>query len=232
MSAVTTSQRRKGGAALTGTGALPQVNLLPPEVRAARGLRATKRWLGLGLVATLALCVAGYGAALISGGLADAELTDAQARTGVLQAEQTQYAEVPVVLNALNQATTARQLGMSTEVQWKPYIDAIAAVLPEGVSIDTFTVTGATPMAAAAAPTDPLQAAGMGSIQFTTRSSTIPDVAAWVDALDSVPGFASAWAGAATLTSDETGAYYTVSSAVVVTSDAFSLRFEQVEGEG
>ncbi|MGN8245523.1 PilN domain-containing protein [Cellulomonas soli] len=232
MSAVTTSQRRKGGGALTGTGALPQVNLLPPEVRAARGLRATKRWLGLGLVATLALCVAGYGAALISGGLADAELVEAQAETARLQSEQAQYAEVPVVLNALAQATAARQLGMSTEVQWKPYIDAIAAVLPAGVSIETFTVTAATPMAAAAAPSDPLQAAGMGSIQFTTRSSTVPDVAAWVDALNSVPGFSSAWVGSSTLTSDESGAYYAVSSAVVVTTDAFSLRFAQTEGEG
>ena len=34
---------------------LPQVNLLPPEVKAARGLARIKRWLAVGVLVTLIL---------------------------------------------------------------------------------------------------------------------------------------------------------------------------------
>ena len=37
----------------TGAASLPQVNLLPPEVRAARGLKVVKRILGLSLVGAI-----------------------------------------------------------------------------------------------------------------------------------------------------------------------------------
>lgn len=212
---------------------LPQVNLLPPEVRAARGLQRTKRWLAISLVVVLIVCVVAYGFALTSRGLANSDLVKAQAETTRLQGEQAKYKEVPQVLGALNAATNARRLGMSTDVQWKNYIDAIAAVLPDGVSIDQFTVTGANPAGATTtspAPSQPLDASGVGSIAFTARSVGIPNTAAWVNALNSVPGFASAWVGDTTRTADPSGTYYSVSSVVTLTTATFSNRFAGTEG--
>lgn len=220
------SRTKKPSAATALSGTLPQVNLLPPEVRAARGLRATKRWLAISLVVTLVVCIGAYGLALVSHSSAQSELTRAQDETVRLQQEQAKYAEVPQVLNALAQAQAARTIGMSTEIQWKSYVDAIAAVLPENVSIDTLTVVGGSPFAAAPAPADPLQGPSVGQIQFTVRASTVPDTAAWIDALNSVPGFSDAWFSAASVTEDDSGVFYNISSTVQVTTAAYSHRFD------
>ncbi|AEE46125.1 PilN domain-containing protein [Cellulomonas fimi] len=224
---------RSGGSAPTAlSGTLPQVNLLPPEVRAARGLRTTKRWLVISLVLTVVACVGGFGFALISAAAAATELADAQAETTRLEQEQAKYAEVPEVLDALDQATLARTVGMGADVLWKPYVDALAAVLPAGVSIDTFTVTSNEPTATPVAPADPLQAPSAGQIMFTARSVTVPDSAAWLDGLESVPGFSDPWVSSVMVTDDESGTYYTVTATVQFTEAAFSHRFDATEGEG
>lgn len=222
--------RASAGTALSGT--LPQVNLLPPEVYAARGLRTTKRWLVISLVVTVVVCFGVFGMALISGAQAATELAEAQAETTRLQEAQAEYVEVPIVLDALANATDARTVGMSTDVQWKSYMDALTAVLPPNVSFDSLAVSVATPGTAPAAPADPLQQPSVGQIQLTARTSTVPDTSAWIDAMNSVPGFSDAWVSSATSSEDESGIYYTVAATVQVTDGAFSHRFDTIEGEG
>jgi hypothetical protein len=121
---------------------------------------------------------------------------------------------------------------MSTDIPWKPYVDAITAVLPANVSIDTLTSTGATPMVAPAAPTDPLQVPSVGQLIFQARSSTVPDTSAWIDSLNAIPGFADAWVSSAAVAEDETGTYYVVSATVQITDAAYSHRFDTTNGEG
>ena len=222
--------RSNAGTALSGT--LPQVNLLPPEVRAARGLRVTKRWLLISLVVTIGLCVGAFGMALISGATAAGELAEAQDETLRLENEAAKYAEVPQVLNALEQARSARSIGMSTEVQWRPYLDALTNVLPANVRIENISATGATPMVAPAPPTDPLQKPSVGQLAITAHSVTVPDTAAWVDSLNSIPGFGDAWVSSATVTEDDSGTYYTVSATVQLTDATYSHRFDSSNGEG
>lgn len=223
--------RSNAGTALSGT--LPQVNLLPPEVRAARGLRQTKRWLAISLLVTVVVCFGVFGLALISSAAANGELLDAQNETARLQVEQQKYAEVPQVLGALDQAKTARTLGMSTDIAWKSYFDAIAAVLPANVNIDSLAANVATPLApATGVPADPLQTASIGQLSFTGRTSTVPDTAAWVDALNSLPGLSDAWVSTASITEDEHGIYYTVTATAQVTDLAYSGRFAATDGEG
>lgn len=222
--------KAKTGGVLRGT--LPQVNLLPPEVRAARGLRKTKRLLGLSLILVLVLCVAAYGVALVSQRGASGEVVEAQADTARLQTEEAQYAKVGTVLGALGTAQGAVQAGMSTDVQWRSYVDAITAVLPENVSFDSFTVGVATPMSPPAAATSALAVPSVGQVMFSARASTVPDTAAWVDALNGVPGFADAWVSSVSATSDDKGDYYIVSGIVQVTDKAFSHRFDIPKGEG
>jgi Tfp pilus assembly protein PilN len=153
-----------------------------------------------------------------------------QAETSRLQTEQQKYAEVPQVLNALASAKAARTLGMSTEVQWKSYLDAITAVLPAGVSLESITVTGATPMTAAPAPSSVLEKASVGQIRFSGRIDTMPDTAAWIDALNAVPGFSDAWVSATAITQTDKLVYYTVTSTVQVTDAAYAKRFAAAEG--
>lgn len=208
------------------TGGLPQVNLLPPEVRAARGLQQTKRYLVIALAATLVVCVAVVGWSKVEKASADSDYQSAQDDTVRLQSEQTKYAEVPKVLGSLAAIQNARAVGMSTDVDWKSYIGAITAVLPKDVSIETLTVTGATPMSAASGSDDPLQPQSVGRIAFTGRTETVPDTAAWIKALNSVPGFAGAWVSANSVAGDEGGSYYDVSSSVQLLSTVYSHEYD------
>jgi Tfp pilus assembly protein PilN len=206
-------------------GGLAQVNLLPPEVRAARGVKVVRRLLLLGLVLVAVVLVGGYVLSLLELGAAQEELAAAEADTLRLQEDQRKYAEVPQVLLALDTAKSARMLGMSTEVEWKPYLDAITAVLPPDVSIDTVSMTMSTPMLAPSLPATPLQSQSLGQISFTGRTTTLPDTAAWVDALNSIPGLGDAWVSAATLSSDADLTFYSVTSTIQIRPQALSGRF-------
>lgn len=231
MTALADPPRAKKGTP-TVLGGLPQVNLLPPEVRAARGLRNLKRWLALVLVVVLVLCLGVFALAKLAKAGADHELTLAQVETQRLQTEEQKYAEVPRVLGALQSATTARSIGMATDVSWSSYYAAVTAVLPANVSIDSLVVT-TQGTAANSAAANPLQAASVGQIQFNGRSTTVPNTAAWLDALNGVPGFANAWASNATITqSQNKTTYYNVSVTVQVTSAAFTHRFDATKKVG
>lgn len=214
---------------------LPQVNLLPPEVYAARSLSRVKRWLAfvvvLALLAAAGIVVLG----VLTQQAAQDELATEQLRTEALLEEQKQYAEVPVVLSQLDNIRAARELGMSTEVMWRDYISAIAASAPEGVSIETVSILASSPMELPPAPLTPLDAAAVGTITFTANSLTVPDTAQWVEGLAAVPGLTNAWFSSATITEDEELAYYSVSGTVQITVDARADRFvptETTEGEG
>jgi hypothetical protein len=211
---------------------LPQVNLLPPEVRAARGLRALKRWLVLTLLLVAVALVAAFGFSLVTAGLAQADLAEAESDTARLQSQAAKYSEVPLVLNALSDAQLAQRAGMSTDIIWRARIDAIAAVLPAGTSIANYSMSQTSPTAPQQSGTGLLVPTGIGQISFTLRSSTVPDAAGWEDAINSLPGFADAWISQVTSTEDETGVYYEVSGQALVTEAALSHRFDQVGQEG
>jgi Tfp pilus assembly protein PilN len=226
MTALTDRPRTRGGSAFVA--GQPQVNLLPPEVRAARGLKTVKRLLVMALVLVVLLCAASWVFARNDKSNAADGLSAAQAKTAQLKTEENKYAEVPQVLGLLASATKARALGTSTEVLWSPYYQAITAVLPAGVSLVTLQVTPITPVTGPPAAGSPLQAPSVGQIQFTGRSKTLPDTAAWIDALNSVPGLGDAWVSTALIQGDSaTASYYNVTAAVQVRQSAFAHRFDQ-----
>jgi hypothetical protein len=229
--AVDAPAKKKSNKSVVGFAGLPQVNLLPPEVRAARGLVHVKRWLAVSVLVVVILTAFAYGFALLEGKSADNDLAEAQTETARLATEAAKYAEVPSVLSDLKRADDARVQGMSTEVLWKPYADAVTAVLPPAVSIDTFVVTQATPWLDAQPSLEPLLDPGVGTIVFSVRASTLPDSAAWLDALNSIPGFSGATFSAAAIAQDTGAPYYEVSSSVQVLDTAFSNRFAITEGK-
>jgi len=222
---------RKGQGSIVAASALPQVNLLPAEVRAARGLRQIKRYLLLGVAATVVVAVAGYGVAVLDVNSANSELDAANQRTTQLQSEQAKYKEVPVVRAQLSDALLARSVGMSTDIEYARYLGAISAVLPDDIALESLVVTGPTPMVTPQQSGDPLAAPSVGSIQFTGKSVTVPDTAALIDELNGLEGFADAWVTSTQITGDEdSGDYYTVTASVQLTDVAFSQRYLNTEG--
>jgi Tfp pilus assembly protein PilN len=222
-------QKRSGGSLTVG---LPQVNLLPPEVKAARALRHVKQWLVVVLLITLAIAGVMYAFALLTRSSADSALADAQAEAGQLKTEEAKYAEVQPVLNGLRRTTEARSIGMAPEVLWKPYLDAIAAVLPQNVSITTFSVVQSGLITGPPASPDPLTAQGVATVQFSARAKTLPDSSAWTEALNTIPGFYSASTSADTLGEADGSVAYEVTSMVQVDLAALANRFPAATAGG
>ena len=205
--------------------ALPQVNLLPPEVKAARGLARTKRWLALAVVLALVVSAGMVGKTMLDQDAADEALAQAQARTAELQAEQARYAQVPLVLAAVDRAENARAIGMSTEVMWRQYFQALAWSAPPGVRIENLKIVSATPMVLPQAPADALSAQGVSAIAFTAQSATIIDTETWLRNLAQIPGFSDPWFSQAQLSEAGGAPIYNVTAAVILTADAYELRF-------
>ncbi|MBO3087202.1 fimbrial assembly protein [Cellulomonas dongxiuzhuiae] len=209
---------------------VPQVNLLPSSVSDARGLRTVKRWALLGVAATVLLVALVYVASALQLAEAQGDLTAAQARTTQLQGQMAEYSEVPLVLGELGQAEQARSLATSTEVLWRPYLDSVRAALPADAALRTLQVTGATPTVSALTPADPLQPQAYGQIAFTAASTTIPDSAAWVDALRAIPGFVDPRIQSVVAEATETTSGFLVTGTVQYDANALSGRFQESEG--
>ncbi|MBO3085550.1 fimbrial assembly protein [Cellulomonas fengjieae] len=215
-------QKRAGGALLVG---LPQVNLLPPEVKAARTLRHVKQWLVVVLLLVLAMAGVMYAFALLSRTSADSALADAQGEAAQLKSQEAKYAEVQPVLDGLRRTTETRTVGMAPEVLWKPYLDAISAVLPQDVSITTFSVVQGGLVAPPPTSPDALTAQGVATVQFAARAKTLPDSAAWTEALNTIPGFYGASTSSDTLGEIDGVVAYEVTSMVQVDMAALARRF-------
>lgn len=204
-----------------------QVNLLPPEIRSRRALGRAKVRLAFGLGLVVLLATGAVAWSMLTESAATQRLEDTQARAEDLLAQQAQYAEVPQLKGEILQVQDARRIAMSTEILWTDYLRAIQAVAPAALSITSVNTSGATPMQPAIGSSDPLGATSIGALSFTGRSTTMPDVAAWIDALDSIPGFSDAAFSSATLNDDNGVVFYEIASTVQVTPAAFALRFEE-----
>lgn len=214
---------------VSGAPALPQVNLLPPEIRAGQRLRNLKPWLGIALLVTLLL--AGLLAVWSVSELraAEQELADAEDENTALLARQAEYAEVPQTLAELGALEDARRYGMAADTPWRAYIAAVAATAPAGVSFDSLSMDFVVDSAIAANATGTLGDTAFFRLSFEARSLTMPDTASWLDGLDATPGLANASFSVAEIDAEEDVPYYAVSGSVDVTFDALSLRYLAVE---
>ncbi|PFG35641.1 Tfp pilus assembly protein PilN [Flavimobilis soli] len=220
----------KTGKGALGAPLLPQVDLLPAEIRAGRGFARVKRMLA-GVV-VLALLSAGgmYLFVQDQNTRADDHLANAQDTATRLAREKAQYGEVTAVLAAINQTQTARMLGMATEVSWKSYLDAITAVLPDDVTITMFEVTNGSPTAPLVAGADPLSTPGVGTVVFVAHSPTLPKASDWLDGLESIPGFSDPTLQESRVDAVDAEPYYEVTSTIQVGAEALAGRTFGLEG--
>lgn len=209
----------------------PQVNLLPPEIRSRRALGRAKVGLAFVLAGVILLVALGYVYASLTENRAANELAAAEDEVLALQAQQSRYSEVPQVKGQIAAARQARELSMSTEVLWPDYIRAIQAVTPEGVSLSQLSTEMPSPTVGMSLSTSPLDAAGVGAITFNGTSRTLPDLAGWMDALDAIPGFASATYTTAELTDQEGVVVYQIAAAVRLEESVFASRFLATDEE-
>lgn len=205
-----------------------RVDLLPPEVRLVRKAKVVRRRLGFGVFLVVILVIGGTALVRAQALQAQANLSIEQANTRSLLMQQRKYIEVQKVQERIDTIQAAQQVGTSTEINWKEYLTSVQATLPPNVTLDTINIDSATPFALYTQATAPLQGARIATLSFTAKSSTLPKVPAWLNALASLPGYADAYPGS--VTRNESGAY-SVSITMHINQAAFTNRFAAAMGK-
>lgn len=203
-------------------GGEPRVDLLPQAVRRERSARAARGRLGVAVIIVAALVVAGIGLASIRAMQAQSALTAAQDRAVSLLVQQRKYIQVRTVRQQMALIRAGQQVGAATEIDWRSYLTSVQNTLPADVTLKTVTVDSASPLAAYAQSTVPLQGARVATLSFTAESPSLPQVPAWLDALATLPGYTDASPGSV---KREDSGTYTVDITMHINSDAFTKRF-------
>lgn len=225
------SRARKSTPAVARTDvrALPPqgVNLLPASVHAAQDARRLRRRLGAGLVAFVVLLGGVQGVLLMVDDQAQRELDLALTEGIRLQDDMARYAEAADVRAAITQVSDARRLGMGTEIRWVDMIRQIESVSPPGTKMASFSAQSLAPAEGSVftAP-DQLASPGVATISFRVETPTLPDTAAWLEALNAIPGLMDASFSTVSLSGgaaeDGEAEVYVVTSSVQVNVVALS----------
>jgi Tfp pilus assembly protein PilN len=208
-------------------GGEPRADLLPPEVKAGLRGKALQRGLLIAVLAVVLLVAGGVGVATWQAMQGQSTLLAAQSRTAELLTEQGKYLQVRQVQDAVKTTIAAQQVGGSTEIDWKDYLQRVRALLPDDVAIDSVTIDAATPLAPYGPATAPLQDARVATLVLLVTSPALPEVPDWLRGLRGLPGFADATPSAITRT--ESGAYQ-VSVTLHINDEAYSGRFAEPAG--
>jgi hypothetical protein len=180
---ITLGRSRSAGKAPLVVGGQPRANLLPPEIILKRAQLKTRRALRVGVffvfVATVAACVGVWGLASV----AQVQLSLAQDRQAELANEQLTYSEVREVQNTIATLEAGRQVGGSTEINWRDYLTLLQQSLPAGVTLQTVTMDSGTPMTAFAQADSPLQGQRVAALTFTATSAALPSIPDWLRSL-------------------------------------------------
>ncbi|SDC21247.1 Tfp pilus assembly protein PilN [Sanguibacter gelidistatuariae] len=236
MSTTKLSQNRAGVGGYTpviaGASRLPQVNLLPPSIRARRQLQRLKVRLLFVLGAVMVLGVAIWFTTANIAINAQTELENEQMQTSKLLREQAKYAAVPAIKGQIGDALLARTFVTGHDIFWKSLTDQIMVGLPEGVVVGVIDIATTTPLAGAPAAPDPITDQGVATVTVAVESPTVLDTSAWLDVLDEIPGFMEATFSTATLgENDDLEPIYEVQAMVQVDTSVFANRFSE-EGTG
>jgi len=207
-------------------GGEPRIDFLPPEVKAGKQARRTRRSLMALVLLVVAACVAGYVFATSLAVQSQGELADAQDRTRALVQEQGEYQSVRTVTAELAATTNARLVGSATEVLWKDYLAQLVTALPSETTVDTYTVESQTAMEGSPVTTIPLQNQRMATVNFVAEFPTLAKAKAVLESLATLPGYADAWATPIELTDE--GAY-TATFTLNVNAEIAERRFFEAE---
>ncbi len=205
---------------------IPRVNLLPQEIEDERRFRRIQIGLGAATLAVAAVVVGGFVLAAASASSAEDDLAAETARTSALQAEQAEYAEVPLVLGQVEAARNAQSTTMVTDVLWYQYLNRFAATYPSNLWLSDLTIS-LTDAATAGTAVDPIATPGIGNIIFTGTGKEHPDTAAWLDVLGETPGLADPYYSTTSRGEIEGQVVVDSSVSVVITPDALSHRFDR-----
>lgn len=195
------------------------INLLPPEVAAAR----SRRRKAIGLIALFIVYVLALGAGVVywNSKVSDAR-ADVTAQEGInagLRREAAGLAEAEVLkLEFEAQATLVRD-ALASDVDWGILLNDLARLLPPRVWVQQFTGT-----------VSPEQPGVAGVVSFSGVGFDYPDVSSWLRALDSEDfvGVTGTWVSTAAEGRVGDAEVVTFTSSAVLTDAATTDRADEL----
>lgn len=169
-------------------GGEPRIDLLPPEIRAARKTAAVRRamtMLLVGLVAVVVVATAGVG---VLAGIAKSQLEAEQAITAELFAQQQEYIEVRQNAQQVATIEAAIRVGDSTLVDWESLSNDVTAAFPENTVVRALVMEAATPLRGAVQASTPLAQPRIATMLFTVYTPTLVESEVWVRSLEPIDG--------------------------------------------
>ena len=168
-------------------------NLLPPELIAARRLKAVRKLIAAALVLVVVLAAGGYGYGMYQQSGVEAALSSEQARTSQLLAQQQKYQEVVTLTGSIAQIKGQLATLMTGDVDVANLLSVIAARQPHGGSITQLQAT------LVSDPTQPSTDGGasvfdnsghthIGTMSIAGTAPSMTGVAAFVNQLSATPG--------------------------------------------
>jgi Tfp pilus assembly protein PilN len=211
-----------------------RANLMPDEVLSARQADVVRKQVVMGLIAVVVLLIGWYAMSWWQTRAANDSLAEVQRQGIALQSQQTQFTPLVHAQSEITNIRNQLQQLMVGDLSWKTMLTTLRAKAPAGVE---FTSITGTVTAGAAATTTPgadgglLNQTGSATVGQLTITGTAPDkrtVAAYADALSTVPGvtaplIASVQAGARPVT-------FTITA--VITSDALGGKYSTTAASG
>lgn len=180
-------------------GGVPQVSLLPTEIREAGNVAHHRRRL---VAVVVAAAVVAGGAIVLAGTVDDAaqqRLASTSGQAEILNGQLGKFDDVRALEREIALGRSAVKVGGSTLIDWGQQIDAIEADKPSAYRVVSISASGATPLLTFAQGTtvaDPRRAA---TVVMTLETSSVGDeFSIWLRKLRDVPAYADASATTAT----------------------------------
>ncbi|HWR85949.1 MAG TPA: hypothetical protein VN200_08150 [Rhodoglobus sp.] len=216
------SRRTKDGLQL---GAVPTIDLTPPDVKARRQGAGLRRSLVMAFVGALVIVAAGYGAAFLRATAAAGELQTARDRTAQLLEQQQEFSDVMTIASRTKKITQTREQVSASEVVWKKFTDQLVGALPADSQITSIVAQGRLVSDPELVPVGVLRKPLVASVTIIVGTPGVPDAAAWSRRLSALPGYADHAITNSTLTE---GRYLTTVS-ISLSADALAARFAPEE---
>lgn len=170
-----------------------RVDLLPPEIKAAKGAAAVRRRLALALVGVIVICALGYSVVTVGAVSAAGQLESERAETTRLIGEQAQYSEASTLAGRVAGINAALTAASSTEIDWASYVVALFRIAPTGTKV-AVAIDSSSPVEAIAQPLLPLEKARTANVVITLESKNLSSSAEYLERLKKLVGYEDATA--------------------------------------
>jgi Tfp pilus assembly protein PilN len=211
-----------------GTGLLPRVNLLPPEIAEKAAFRKVQAGLG----AALALTVVAVGAAYVSSthgvSAAKADLDTASQRTTSLQAEAAKYRNVTAIYAAADAAQAQLTTAMGDEIRFSQLLNDLSLSVPSNIWLNSVSYTTAPPVTVGSPAASTVPALGAFTVSATGFSHD--DVAAWLESIAGLKTYDSPYFSNSTESLLGTKPIVTFAATANLTAKAQSGRYTKPAG--